>query len=673
MSRILHIASGLFALLAANVAAAAITLSPLPGSTPQMARPGQGFPNPVGVVATDDNNLPVEGVLVTFTMPGNWIFSLPINLNNVALTTDANGVAIVPGPAGVWAIADPGSYVATATADGATGTTFDLSVGGAPPTAISIVSGNNQTVPLGGSAQPFVVQIVDAGGAPVPYPIVLFFAPQGSPPAINTSFNGGQNLAVATGDANGFAASPPLAAGNVSGTDFVRVDVFDSPGGQILNNVPLRVTVAAPPVTLAPVPGSTPQTTRLLSFLPVPLAVKATNADGTPAANVTVTFTSDPSVVQVPGFSGNPSFDVVTGTDGVALASSPISPSGYISFATGATSVTASSAAAQNQVQFGLTINGGPATRMELLSGNGQSANPGGSFAPLVVRAADDSGPAPYAAVQFISSQPGGSGDPVATFNGSTLLYVSADAQGIAKSPAAVAGPVAGAPLVSADALSSATSSISAGISYSLSIVTGNPGYGLLRQWQVPPLSVPVGSATTVPFAMQALDSSGHPVANTPVIFTTDSGCGTFAGSRTVTVTSDANGIATAPLFTGTHASVSCATSARVMGQSRDLTMHVFDPSKLQATVSPSFVIVHYTDENYGLSLSFTEHGHPVHYSQIGVGVMPHAGASFAESVVDVFDSTAFIGFAPSQQRATYVLQITVAGQRFLVPVVQMP
>ena len=675
MSRALHIAYGLLALLAANVAAAAITLSPLPGSTPQAARPGQGFPNTVGVVATDENNAPVEGLLVTFTMPGNWIFSSPINLDNVGMTTDANGVAYVPGPAGVWAIADPGAYVATASAPGAIGATFDLSVGGAPPAAISIVSGANQTIQPGGLAQPFVVQIVDASGAPVPYPIAVFFAPQGSPPAIYTSFNGGQEIAVATGDANGFVSSPQLMAGDVSGSDFVAVDVFDAPGSQIFNTNPLRITIGAPPpppVTLSAVAGSTPQSTRLFSFFPVPIAVKAAHADGTPAPNVTVTFTSDPSVVQVPGYTGNPSFDVVTGADGIATASSPISP-GYVSFATGSTSVTASSTAAGNQVEFDLGVTGAPQTRMEILSGSGQTAIAGGRFAPLVVRAADDKGPSPYAAVQFISSQPGGAGDPAVSFNGSTLFYVPADAQGIAKSPAPVALATAGTPFVSAQVLSQPTSSIGASISFGLSISTGNPGYGLLRPWQVPPLSIPVGSATAIPFAMQVLDASGHPVASTPVIFTTDPGCGTFAGSRTVTATSDANGIATAPLFTGTHASVSCATSARVMGQSRDLTMHVFDPSKLQVSLTPSFVVVHYLDENYGLSLAFTERGRPVHFSQIAVSALPHVGASYAESIVDVLDNTAFVGFAPSQQRAAYVVQVTVAGQRFLVPVVQVP
>ncbi len=671
MSRILHLASGLLALLAANVAAAAITLSPLAGSTPQTAHPLANFGVPIGVTATDDTGAPIAGLPVTFQMPSPGFFVVNIG-NFVTVTTDANGVARIPDP-GVTASTVLGTFTWPAVAPGATSASFILTVAGTVPAQVAVVSGDQQVAQAGATLpQPFVAQVTDSTGAPIPFPIVFFSA--GSSEVTAGTFNGATN-AVVVGDASGVAIAPPFVVNTVLGSGFVSA-LTEAGLNNPVTDAFFLFTIAPPPpppITLSAVTGSTPQSTRMLSFFPVPLAVKATHPDGSPVANVTVTFTSDPSVVQVPGYSGNPSFDVVTGADGIAMASSPLSPSGFISFATGSTSVTASSAAATNQVQFALTVSGGSATRMEILSGSGQSARPGGDFAPLVARVSDDSGPVPYAAVQFLSSQPGGAGDPVVTFNGSTLLYVPADAQGIVKSPVAVAGSVAGAPLVSAGAVTSATALLSTQINYSLSIVNGDPGYGLLRPWQVPPLSVPVGSATTVPFAMQALDSSGNPVANAPVIFTTDPSCGTFAGSRTVTATADASGIATAPPFTGTHASVSCATSARALGQSRDLTMHVFDPSRLQATVSPSHVIVHYTDENFGLSLSFAEHGHPVHFSQIGVSVLPHPGASFAESIVDVFDTSAFIGFAPSQQRAAYVVQVTIAGQRYLVPVVQMP
>ncbi|MFZ3322002.1 MAG: hypothetical protein WA190_06485 [Usitatibacter sp.] len=639
-----------------------------------MAHPFANYGVPIGVTATDDTGAPVAGLPVTFQLPAPGFFVVNGGGNFITVTTDAQGVAPIPYP-GVTASNVLGTFTWPAVAPGATSASFTLTIAGTFPNQMTVVSGDNQAVQAGATLpQPFVVQVTDAAGAPIPYPIVFFSA--GSPDVTAGTFNGATNAVVA-GDASGIATSPPFVVNSVLGTNTVSAITESGLNDPVIGAF-FFFTIAPPPpppVTLSTVAGSTPQSTCLDCFFPVPIAVIARNPDGSPAPGLTVTFSGDPAIVQVPGYNGSPTLDVVTGADGIARASSQISPSGYIAFATGSTTVTASSTAATNQVVFNLSAAGTPQNRIELLFGSNQSAPAGGQFAPLVVRASDDYGPVPNAAVQFVSSQPGGAGGAAVTFNGSGVAYVPADAQGIARSPAPVANSVAGAPLVNASLQEDPLASWVPGVSFGLQTTSGNPGYGLLRPWQVPPLSIAVGSSTVIPFAMQALDASGNPVANAPVIFTTDSSCATFSGSSTVTATSDANGIATSPPLKGTHASVACATSARVQGQSRDLTMHVFDPAKVQVTLSPTHVIVHYLTGVYGVSLTFTDHGQPVHVAQVSVIAQPLHGVSYATTpAIDVFDGSLFIGFTPGRKTGPYsVLVTTIAGKKFTVSVVQSP
>lgn len=623
---------------------------------------------PIAAIATDDLGAPVVGLPVTFQFSDP--FSVVDNPGTTFLT-DAQGVATIPFP-GLFANGAPGTYVFVATAPGATNLAiYTLTIDSIYPLETAAPSGGNQTVLPGASfPQPFSFQVLGQDGAPFPRAVVQFA--QDGQSVASGSFDG-QSFVLVLSDANGVATAPPFTAGSVPGTGNVLAIAFGGASG-----LTFPFTIAPPPpppVTLSTVAGSTPQSTCLDCFFPVPIAVIARNPDGSPAPGVTVTFSGDPAIVQVPGYNGSPTFDVVTRTDGIARASSQISPGGYIAFATGSTTVTASSTAATNQVVFNLSAAGTPQNRIELLFGSNQSAQAGGQFAPLVVRASDDNGPVPNAAVQFVSSQPGGPGDAAVTFNGSGLAYVPADAQGIARSPAPVANSVAGAPLVSALLQEDPLASWVPGVSFGVQTTSGNPGYGLLRPWQVPPLSIAVGSSTVIPFAMQALDASGNPVANAPVIFTTDSSCATFNGSSTVTAISDANGVATSPPLMGRHASVACATSARVLGQSRDLTMHVFDPAKVQVTLSPTHVIVHYLTGVYGVSLTFTDHGQPVHVAQVGVIAQPLHGVSYATTpAIDVFDGSVFIGFTPGRKTGPYsVLVTTIAGKKFTVSVVQSP
>jgi hypothetical protein len=97
----------LFALMAAaTVASAAVT--PLPGSSPQTARAHVPFLNQIGVVVTDASGAPVQGATVRFSF-GSAFLGPHIDADNRAFdcfpdagwncrtTTDAQGIAILPG------------------------------------------------------------------------------------------------------------------------------------------------------------------------------------------------------------------------------------------------------------------------------------------------------------------------------------------------------------------------------------------------------------------------------------------------------------------------------------------------------------------------------------------------------------------------------------------------
>jgi hypothetical protein len=258
--------------------------------------------------------------------------------------------------------------------------------------------------------------------------------------------------------------------------------------------------------------------------------------------------------------------------------------------------------------------------------------------------------------------------------DGSTLVQLPANALGIAESPALVANGFAGEGLSSVYLIADPLDNHGPIAFMHYTNVAGDPGHGSLRVWKAPPSSVPTGSATAIPYSVKVLDAAGHGVAGAPVTFSTDHACATFAGARTVAAMTDANGIAASPPLTGSHAKVSCATSAIAAGEVRDLTTHVFDAEKATATWSPKLVQAH-LGSFFGIDLAFTEHGQPVHVTQIGVrSLTTRSGATYATTpVVDLNAGTVTIDLQPNQQQGAYVVEITYGKQRILVPVVQSP
>ena len=102
------------------------------------------------------------------------------------------------------------------------------------------------------------------------------------------------------------------------------------------------------------------------------------------------------------------------------------------------------------------------------------------------------------------------------------------------------------------------------------------------------PQSVAAG-ATAYPFVAVARDAFGRLAPNAPVTFTAPTGCGTFGGSQTASVTTDAQGVATSPAFTAGSATQLCFVQAQSDGGgSASFELHVYKLSDLTLTVTPA-------------------------------------------------------------------------------------
>lgn len=173
-----------------------------------------------------------------------------------------------------------------------------------------------------------------------------------------------------------------------------------------------------------------------------------------------------------------------------------------------------------------------------------QSATVNTTFAtPLSVTVRDGSGnPLSGVVVTFTIRTGGASG----TFaGGATTVTATTNASGIATAPTLTANGTTGGFTVSATA-PSATNIVLFDLTNTFITLVQNPG--------TQPQTAPLGAAFGIPLGVTVLDSNSNPVSGAVVTFTVSSttgASGTFAGGvTTVTATSNASGVATAPTLT---------------------------------------------------------------------------------------------------------------------------
>ncbi|HYC30784.1 MAG TPA: Ig-like domain-containing protein, partial [Gemmatimonadales bacterium] len=462
----------------------------------QSGRVGEALPQPLVFEVTDIAGRPVASATVVVTLAG-------AQLDPETVTTDGNGLATVGVVLGGTVGSVQGS-AAVVTPEDQPGVQvgFTVSAVAASANGLAIVSGQDQVAAAGSALpEPLMVQVTDAFGNPIEGVTIAWTAEGGgtlSAPSSVTDAGGlasvlrtlgptaGSQRTLATSE--GLAGSPAAflhtaTPGSAAGVQIVGGDGQQGPPG---------------------------------ARLPADLAVRVTDADGNPITGAAVTW-----VVTGGGGTMDPATST-TDANGQATTGWTLGPQVGANTAQAVVSGVGSAS-------FTATAVAGSASRIEIVSGNGQSA-PAGQTLPtnLVVRVVDGSGNAvPAATVQWQVRSGGGS---VAPLVGAT------DASGQA-SAAWTLGGTAGA-----NTLEATVSGVGS-VTFNATATVGAPSALALR-------TQPDGSAEAgVPFdrqpVVQLRDATGNDVAQSGVAVTAAiaSGDGTLTG--TVTRSTDGNGRAT--------------------------------------------------------------------------------------------------------------------------------
>jgi uncharacterized protein (TIGR03437 family) len=257
-----------------NLAGPAASVTADLSGTPQSARVNTAFVEPLLVDVADTYGNPVAGVAVTYSAPGS---------GPSALLSAGSNVTNAQGQTSVTAIANAvaGTYAVTASVVGVGSATFNLTNTSGPTESIKIVSGNHQTMTVGGVFAPLVVAVLDASGNPVSGQTVTFASP-------NSGASDTAAIGVQTTDPSG-QASFSATANTIAGRYTVAVSC---PG--IAAPAVFALTNTAGAAARILIASGSPQTA--ISGSPfAPLRVLVEDAFGHPVSGAMVSFTAPAS------------------------------------------------------------------------------------------------------------------------------------------------------------------------------------------------------------------------------------------------------------------------------------------------------------------------------------------------------------------------------------------
>ena len=346
------------------------------GGNNQSGAPGAKLPAQLTAQVLDSTGNPVPNVAVTW-QPVN---PQSVSLSGVVSTSDANGM--------VSAIATLGPLPGTAqvqlqsttqTPFGSVGspiqTVFNLTVAQPQPSALTILSGNNQSgMPGAQLPQPLVARVVDGAGNPVANVAVVW------QPLSPVSLSG----VVSTSDANGLV-SATVKLGSTAGQAQVQVRAAN---GAIQTTFTLAIN-APPPANLHIISGNN-QSGPAGAQLPAPLTARVEDAAGNPIPNVAVVWQA---------------------------ASASLNGAAVTSDANGLVSATVTLGSTAGPAQVQLRVANAPVqtvfslqamltlTGIGIIAGGNQQTTPGGNFTQdLMAQLFASGGPAVGYQVQFTSS-----------------------------------------------------------------------------------------------------------------------------------------------------------------------------------------------------------------------------------------------------------------------------
>src|SRR6202521_1580841 len=321
------------------------------------------------------------------------------------------------------------------------------------------------------------------------------------------------------------SAGTAAVTASLSGSDVcvAVLPAFKAAGGTA--GVPSTITATA----------GTPQSATVNTGFTIQLQATVKDSFNSPVSGVVVTFTAPRS-----GASGTFAGGVTTAStnaSGVATAAvfTANAPAG------GPYNVAASVSGVSTPANFSLTNMPGPAAKVTVTSGSGQSAAISTTFAAPLVATVTDAGNNPVSGVVVTFTAPGSGAS--GTF-ASGVNTATTNASGVATSAAFTANSTAGGPY---NVVASATGATSANFSLTNLVgpatkVTVTSGSGQ---------SATINAAFAAPLVVTVTDAGNNLVSGVVVTFTApgSGASGTFAGGVN-TATTNASGAATSATFT---------------------------------------------------------------------------------------------------------------------------
>jgi hypothetical protein len=508
---------------------AGLTMTAIPGTTPQSATTESPFEANLGVKVTDANGNPVSGVAVLFsapTTPASGVFSG--NNSTYTATTGADGVATA-----TQYIANntAGSDVVTASV-GALSTNFNLTNVQGAPFKITLIAGDNQTTAIG-TPYPtqLEVEVTDSNGLPLNNVGVTFIAPS---IGASATFGSPASSSMTVMTVGGYASTTSFTANSLQGSFYVSATVsglspvyFDE-----RNN-----DVAA---TIKFLPGTAPQATVATAYSALP-KVLVTDTNGTPVVGATVTFSV---TLGANGAGPTVTTSSTAVTDGSGMAAPPTPTANTLA---GTWTLVAS---VGNVTPADLTLTNKPGVLSKLVDARGSafqtaSAQVGAAFAALEPEPEDVYGN-PLANVTITVTAPANLKAATATFGSvtTTTITVSSGASGVAMATP-TANDITGAYNVVASA-SAALGIAPVTLIYSLTNLASAPVR--ITATAGTPQSATVGQVFATALQVQVVDAFNNPAPNVTVTFTAPATgpSGTFTGTMTtITAVTNAQGIAT--------------------------------------------------------------------------------------------------------------------------------
>lgn len=505
-----------------NLAGAASTIAATAG-TPQSATVNTAFATQLQATVKDSFNNPVSGATVTFAAPGSGASGTFAGGVKTA-TTNASGVATA---AVFTANTTAGAYTVTASAPGVvTAANFSLTNLAGSAASIAATAGTPQSSSINTAfATQLQATVKDSFGNGVSGVTVTFTAP-GS--GASGTFAGGVN--TATTNASGVATAAVFTANGTAGGPYT---VTASAAG-VTGSANFSLTnLGNPPANIAAT-GGTPQSATINTAFGAQLQVTVTDSGNNPVNGATVTFTA-------PGSGASGTFvgganTAVTNASGIATSAVFTANS-----TAGSYTVTATVSGVASPASFSLTNVAGAAASIAATAGTPQSATIGIAYATQFQATVKDAGGNPVNGVTVTFTAPGSGAS--GTFAGG-VNAATTNTSGVATAAVFTANTTSGSYTVTAS-----VSGVASPANFSLTNLGG--AAASIAATAGTPQSATVNTAFAVQLQATVKDSFNNPVSGVTVTFAApNSGAsGTFAGGVN-TATTNASGVATAPVFT---------------------------------------------------------------------------------------------------------------------------